>query len=60
VEAAEAVIAKIYADYGWSFANKEDRAGYMLRLLIDWGAQFVEALILLAGVLWLMKRKDAT
>jgi ABC-type multidrug transport system ATPase subunit/predicted component of type VI protein secretion system len=50
---------KLYKDqFGWTFVNKEDRAGYLKVMYTTWGAQGVIILLLFAATVFLQKRWD--
>lgn len=58
VGSAEATIRHYKDDYGWTFINKNDRAGYMRILWINWLAQIAIIIILFVAVILLQKSYD--
>ena len=50
---------QLYKDqFGWTFVNKNDRAGYLNKLYITWGAQAIIIVLLLAATIILQKRRE--
>jgi ABC transport system ATP-binding/permease protein len=50
---------KLYTDqFGWTFVNKDDRAGYLRLMYITWGAQGLIIVLLFAATVLLQKRWD--
>ena len=58
VQPAEAMVRQVYTDFGWTFVNKENRAGFIGKIASTWAAQLVISSILFGGILVLQKRKD--
>ncbi|MCI0398652.1 MAG: FHA domain-containing protein [Chloroflexi bacterium] len=57
---AEAQIRIFYEDFSWTFVNKENRADYYGTVLTVWVAQIVIIFLLLAGTVFVQKRRDVT
>jgi ABC-type multidrug transport system ATPase subunit/predicted component of type VI protein secretion system len=50
---------KLYKDqFGWTFVNKNDRAGYLRTMYITWGAQAIIIVLLFAATVVLQKRRE--
>ncbi|MCC7360099.1 MAG: FHA domain-containing protein [Anaerolineales bacterium] len=50
---------KLYTDqFGWTFVNKADRAGYLRLMYITWGAQVIITVLLFAATVALQKRRE--
>ena len=55
---AEARIRFFYNDFGWTFVDKQDEAGYLRTLLTTWLAQSTIILLLFAGTVIMQRRRD--
>jgi hypothetical protein len=50
---------KLYKDqFGWTFVNKNDRAGYLRTMYITWAAQVIITVLLFAATVVLQKRRE--
>ena len=50
---------QLYLDeFGWTFINKTDRAGYLKTMYTTWGAQGVIILLLFGATVFLQKRRE--
>jgi len=50
---------KLYTDqFGWTFINKADRAGYLRTMYITWGAQAIIIVLLFAATVFLQRRRE--
>jgi hypothetical protein len=58
IGAAESTIETYKDDFGWTFVDKEDEEGYRKSVFGTWRAQFVIVLVLLAGTIYMQKRRD--
>lgn len=58
VGAAESTIENYQKNFGWTFVDKQDQAGYHKLLFGTWGAMLVIILVLLAGTIYMVKRRD--
>jgi ABC-type multidrug transport system ATPase subunit/pSer/pThr/pTyr-binding forkhead associated (FHA) protein len=59
IDPAEGIIRTLYEDYGWTFVDKNDTQAFWSKILTTWTAQVVIIVVLLLGVLFMVKRKDA-
>jgi ABC transport system ATP-binding/permease protein len=58
VGAAESTIENYKDDFGWVFVDKQDRAGYLKTIFSTWSALLVIILVLLAGTIFMVKKRD--
>ena len=58
IGAAESTIENYQKNFGWTFVDKEDQAGYHKVLFGTWGAMLVIILVLLAGTVYMVKKRD--
>jgi hypothetical protein len=50
---------KLYKDqFGWTFVNKDDRAGYLRTMYITWGAQVIIIVLLFIVTVILQRRRE--
>ena len=58
VGAAESTIENYKDDFGWTFVDKKDEDNYYKTVLGTWSAQLVIILVLLAGTIFMVKKRD--
>lgn len=58
VGAAESTIENYKDDFGWTFVDKTDEEGYHKSLFGTWAAQLIIILVLLAGTVYMQRRRD--
>lgn len=58
VGAAESTIENYKDDFGWTFVDKADEEGYHRSLFGTWAAQLIIILVLLAGTVFMQKKRD--
>jgi ABC-type multidrug transport system ATPase subunit len=58
IGAAESTIENYKDDFGWTFVNKNDRAGYLKLLFRTWIALLIIILVLLTGTIFMIKRRE--
>lgn len=58
VGAAESTIENYKDDFGWTFVDKEDESNYFKTVIGTWSAQVIIILVLLAGTIFMVKKRD--
>jgi len=58
VGAAESTIENYKDDFGWTFVDKKDEDNYYKTVFGTWSAQLVIILVLLAGTIFMVKKRD--
>jgi hypothetical protein len=58
VGAAESTIENYKDDFGWTFVDKEDETNYFKTVIGTWSAQLIIILVLLAGTIFMVKKRD--
>jgi ABC-type multidrug transport system ATPase subunit/pSer/pThr/pTyr-binding forkhead associated (FHA) protein len=58
VGAAESTIENYKEDFGWTFVDKNDKASYPKKVFGTWLAQLIIILVLLAGTIFMQKKRD--
>lgn len=58
VGAAESTIENYKDDFGWTFVDKKDKDNYYKTVFGTWLAQLVIILVLLAGTIFMVKKRD--
>ena len=58
VGAAESTIENYKDDFGWTFVDKTDKTNYYKTVFGTWAAQLVIILVLLAGTIFMVKKRD--
>jgi ABC-type multidrug transport system ATPase subunit/pSer/pThr/pTyr-binding forkhead associated (FHA) protein len=58
VGAAESTIENYKDDFGWTFVDKEDESNYFKTVIGTWSAQLIIILVLLAGTIFMVKKRD--
>ena len=58
IGAAESTIENYKDDFGWTFVDKQDKASYPKAVFVTWAALLVIILVLLAGTIFMVKKRD--
>jgi hypothetical protein len=58
IGSAESNIQLYKDEFGWTFVDKQDRAGYLRTMYITWGAQGIIILLLFGATVFLQKRRE--
>ncbi|NIM93573.1 MAG: FHA domain-containing protein [Anaerolineales bacterium] len=59
VDPAVGLVDNIHDEFGWTFVDKSDAEAFWSRMITTWVAQIVIISVIILGVIFMVKRKDA-